>query len=266
MIKVGIEILLIATAILLSVYQKIEWYDSVIISMLSFVVVEIISQKMRSESLFSGVNSSISDVNFELKSISSNVQLKDVHDDLKANIGRVSHPYFTRLLSYRLEAFLQDNASLFNGDHSTSPFSTDTYGAEGLRDTKDNLKCVSSFDDYWDDRGDSDYYDYQLELIKKGVRIQRLFVVDDANRGKAEIQMKRQKQDGIDVRFIEKYKFGEEGFFRDYLIQDNILLVDLLPEDPDKPKHGNSLERISTNGVGERVDEFNKYWSHATKA
>jgi len=266
MIKHGIEILLITAIILLSVFQKIEWYDSAILSMLSFIVVEIITQKMRHESLFTGVRSSISGVNIELKLIATDVQLKNIHDALKADIGRISHPYFIKQLSHRLEGFLQENASLFNGEYITSPFSTDTYGAEGLLSTKDNLKCISSFDDYWSDRGNSDYYDNQKKLVSNGVRIQRLFVIDDSNRDIANKEMERQKSDGFEVRSIEKYKFGEKGFFRDYLIQDNILLVDLIPNDFDNPKHGDSVEKISTNSVGERVDEFNQFWGLADKA
>jgi hypothetical protein len=181
-------------------------------------------------------------------------------------MNRVKHPYFTKLLSYKLEKFIHDNSSLFNEDHSTSPFNADTYGAEGLRNTKDNIKCVSSFDDFWADRGNSDYYDYQLELLSKGVRIQRLFVVNSSNKKSAKKEMKRQKSDGIEVRSIDQYIFGEEGFFRDYLIQDNNLLVDLIPHDPVNPKHGDSSEKISTNNLGERIEEFNKYWTHATNA
>jgi len=265
-VKYIFEVMLLSLAVMLTAFQKIGWYEAAILGLLSIVVVELIAQSTKSESLFKGVSAKISGVNLELRSLASNVQLKNAHDELMENIRRVSHPYFVSLLSHKINGFVEDNINLFNGRHSTSPFKSDTYGADGLLNTKDNLKCVSSFSDYWDDRRNSDYYAHQVELVKGGIRIQRLFVVNDSNEESARREMKRQKEDGIEVRSINQHIFGGNEFFRDYLIQDNCLLVDLVPKCARSPKHSESIEIISTNGVNERIAEFNKFWGHADRA
>ena len=135
-----------------------------------------------------------------------------------------------------------------------------------LQYTDKSLKCVSSFEDYWTDKKDSDYYSVQCDLVKKGVTIQRLFVISESNKNIVKKECKKQKNIGIQVRIIEKHKLSnDDNFFRDYLIQDEILLVDLIPKDLKKLIHHDAQEVITVNGVNKRLNEFDQHWSRAVE-
>ena len=164
-----IEILLsLLFPIVLAYFNKISWVESGIIAMLLFIVAEIINHKRSHELFIKTINHDIHGVNKELNNINQFVQLSHAQDELKKNIARVKHPYFVRLLAQKVDRFIKNNETLFNQEYTTSPLSSDTYGAVGLKMTKKSLNCVSSIHDYWEDRGDSDYYLAQKKLIKKG--------------------------------------------------------------------------------------------------
>ncbi len=71
--------------------------------------------------------------------------------------------------------------------------------------------------------------------------------------------MKNQQKIGIEVKGLDIEKHGDDYFFRDYLIQDDILLVDLSFNGESK-HHKDAVEKITLNGVAARLHEFETYW------
>jgi hypothetical protein len=223
---------------------------------------ESLAHSLSHENFTKTISSNIYGVNSELKDIQEGLHLNQMQNILKDKISKVDHPYFKNLISQRLEDFINHNQSLFIETNETSPLNPDTFGAIGLKYTKESLLCVSSIDDYWNDMGDTDYLKFQKELTDNGVIIKRLFVVNDKNKESAFQEMKKQKQYGVEVRSIENRLFGESDFFRDYLIQDKELLVDLTFISNEKT-HLQAKEIITKQNVNERVREFRRYWASA---
>ena len=120
--------------------------------------------------------------------------------------------------------------------------------------------------EYWEDKKDTEYMDTQVELLRRGVVIQRLFIVNDRNRDVTYEQMRLQTAMGIDTKYIEQSMVEEDFREKDFLIQDDELLVDLYLDDEQVDgKHSDSKELITTDEILllERKDEFLTNWACA---
>lgn len=149
--------------------------------------------------------------------------------EVKTHIHKISHPYFRKWACIRLNEFLAENKDLFTGANKTNPHSEDTFGISGIHFTKKSLMAITSVADYWQDNFTKEYLAKQAELISKGVKIQRVFILEKGGFDKAKEQMEYQKSLGIDVYYI--YKGDEyidpDWLDEDYLIQDRELLVQI---------------------------------------
>ena len=161
---------------------------------------------------------------------------------------------------------LSKNKEIFTQTEFTSPCHVNTFGAKGVKMTKESLKCVSFIPEYWEDKKDTEYMDIQRDLITRGVKIQRLFIVNDENRDNSFSQMKIQSDMKIETKYIEQSMVDNDFKERDFLIQDNDLLIDLsLDEAANVQKHSNSKEVVTTEEVLvlERKEEFSTNWATA---
>lgn len=263
-IKYGIEILLIFLSIVLGYFNLLSWGESITISLISFLIIENISYNITHHSFSRDTTSFFIKIDQKLDHVVGNISLfKKIHK-LEININRMEHPYFKEIIGHKIEKFITDNDQIFSSTHTTSPKSPDTFGTLGLRYTKNNLKCFSSLNDYWDDRRFTDYLKSQKEMAENGIEIKRLFILSDKDKDKTIEEAKLHKSIGIQVRVIDEREITEGLRSRDYLIQDDTLLVDLQGQTKET-KHLDTTEIITTHKVDERIREFNQYWHVAKK-
>lgn len=196
-----------------------------------------------------------------------------VKANFMANSKSIDHPYFTKWSQVKLSNFIEQNRDFFSGTHWTHPHAIDTFGIVGISYTKQNgtLHAVSSVPDYWDDPFVNEYLEQQRLLIReKNVSIQRIFVFPKENKEKITPQMFKQKDMGIDVRFI----YSDDEFLRpewlkeDFLIQDGVLLVQIFCDSHrfEKSNNENSeLITINPTQVKNKEDQFSHMWKRAIK-
>jgi len=247
-----------------------SYYEIFIFPMLSFVVLEIYNFRFRLEGLLKEESIKHFSLEGKLKSIEDSVQGVQIHNNFNLEFEKLKHPYFKRVMNHRFEDFIKENADLFNNRNVTKPAARDTFGEEGIRTTKETLYCVSSISDYWSEHMNDEYLRTQEVLIKKGVAIKRLFVFNDGSYADVLSEMARQIKMGIEVRAVNEKLMSKGEKFRDYLIQDGKLLVDLVPlvgvsGDVDYVtvsalKHLDAKE-VVTFGCKKRVVEFESHWA-----
>lgn len=169
--------------------------------------------------------------------------------EVKHQIRNISHPYFRKWACIKLHEFLAENNALFSGNNFTNPHSEDTFGISGIKFTRTSLKALTSVSDYWQDNFTIDYLAKQAELISKGIKIQRVFILEEGGYEKAKEQMKYQKELGIDVYYIYKGNQYIDPLWleEDYLIQDNMLLVQIYCDTHQFIKQDKCSEEITTD-------------------
>jgi len=263
-----------------SVVDDASFSEIFIIPLLSLIVVEILSFKYDYNCFKEVLDGYATNISNDIDNYSLNISndidnvvisIEGIRLSNEFSFNEIKHPYFKDILIRKFEDFMYENNSLLNNKYITNPNSRDTYGISGIKNTKKSLFCVSAISDYWDTQNEQ-YIEVQRMLIKGGVIIQRLFVVNEKNYSKALEEMKRQTQYGVDVRYIDEKIMINSSGFRDYLIQDGMLLVDLVvpkgnsKEDYIKDSKINHLEvhEIITYGCYKRLKEFRSHWNRAT--
>lgn len=174
----------------------------------------------------------------------------------------VEHPYFKHVLQNKIMDLIESDEvqTLINGTYVTNPQAQDTYGVNGLDYTEEfgNILFFSSIHDFWDDWRnvkDGKYLAKQVELMKyKNVSITRIFSINKSEFEKVKQLMKYQAELGIDVFYIFKDESSnqtiqDEWLEEDYLIQDEKLLVDLVPDNTKEDNHINRTEVITTKTI-----------------
>ncbi len=247
--------------------------EKFILYILSFLLVEFIDYKHSYNHSVDETQSAMDKLEVELKNaktrlaaLSSKVELIHHGQHLDATLAEVKHPYFVSLISRRLKNLLTQNRDLFVQTERTYPSHANTFGAQGIRTTQDNLKCVSYIPEYWEDKSDTEYMDTQVALMKRGVKIKRLFIVNDKNRDNTRKQMAYQNGLGIETKCIEQSMVDFEFKEKDYLVQDDALLVELyFDEDEAYGTHSESKELITVDDiiVQERIEQFTTNWANA---
>ena len=157
-------------------------------------------------------------------------ELFDSLRNLHKRILRLDHSYFKQWASIKLNRFLNENDDFFDGINITNPHAEDTFGISGIKFTKKSIKAITAVSDYWLDPFTQAYLDIQAEMIKNGIKVTRVFVLNDKQQyDSAQKQMKYQAGLGIDVYFIYKKNdfINPEWLEEDYLIQDDQLLVSI---------------------------------------
>lgn len=151
-------------------------------------------------------------------------------------LRNVKSPYFRKRINVALQKTLEEfketnRNSLFDGYIEVQPYDTNTYGTEGIKDTKSELLAVSSVENYWDRPGfASEYSETQYMLIKDhNIVIKRIFIGKKEWIKQLRKVMREQHNHGIKIYYIET----DTGFCpdewknEDILIQDGMLLVEL---------------------------------------
>ncbi|MBF0263640.1 MAG: hypothetical protein HQL46_00080 [Gammaproteobacteria bacterium] len=253
--------------------DKITSGEKIILYILTFLLVEIIDYKFSYNRFVEKTQLNIDNTAIELRNIrgrldglQSKVELINHGQQIDNSLNNVKHPYFVNLITKRLKNLLSKNSELFMQTERTSPSHAHTFGAKGIRSTRENLKCVSYIPEYWEDKNDTEYMDTQVNLMKRGVKIKRLFIVNDANRENSIAQMKLQNKLGIETKFINQSMVEEEFKEKDFLIQDDELLVELyFDDDVTNGRHVDSKELITTDEliVLERKEQFQTNWASA---
>jgi hypothetical protein len=253
--------------------DKLSFGENFILYILMFMLVEIVDYKFSYNQFVDKTQVDMEKSAIELRNIrgrldglQSKVEMINHGYELDSSLSKVKHPYFVNLVSKRLKNLLSSNSEVFLQTERTRPSHANTFGAKGIRSTREALKCVSYIPEYWEDKNDTEYMNTQVNLMKRGVKIKRLFIVNDMNRDNSMAQMRLQNGLGIETKFIEQSMVEEEFKEKDFLIQDDELLVELyFDDDVANGRHVDSKELITTDEliVLERKEQFQTNWASA---
>ena len=271
-----IETQLTGQSMIFDALDKLSFGEKFILSILAFLLVEVIDYKYSYNGFVEKTQEDMNKTTIELQHIKTRLDgvqnkltLINHGQSLDSLTSEVKHPYFIKLISTRLKSLLTSNTDIFKQTEYTSPCHANTFGAHGIRSTTEELKAVSFIPEYWEDKNDTEYMDTQINLMKRGVRVKRLFIVNDQNRDNTLSQMKLQNELGIETRFIEQSMVENDFKEKDFLIQDNELLVELyFDDDINNKRHRESKELITTDEllVNERNEQFLTNWASAKAA
>jgi hypothetical protein len=267
------ETKLVGSSTIFDALDKLSFGENFILYILMFMLVEIIDYKFSYNQFVGDTVTSLDKIAIELRNVrgrldglQNKVELINHGAELDRSLAKVKHPYFVNLVSKRLKNLLASNSDLFVQTERTSPSHAHTFGAKGIRSTKFTLKCVSYIPEYWEDKGETEYMNTQINLIKRGVKIKRLFIVNDVNRDNSMGQMRLQNGLGIETKFIEQSMVETDFKEKDFLLQDDELLVELyFDEGVEGGRHIDSKELITTDEltVLERKEQFQTNWASA---
>lgn len=268
-----IEINITSHSKIFDAMDKLSFGENFILYILTFLLVEVIDFKFSYNKFVESTQDSMDktvvefrDIKSRLDGVQGKVAMINHGQELHSVLADVKHPYFVSIISTRLKNMLTKNKELFTQTEYTSPSHANTFGAQGIRSTRSSLICVSYIPEYWEDKNDTEYMDTQVNLMKRGVRIKRLFIANDNNRANTTAQMKLQNGLGIETKFIEQSMVEAEFREKDYLIQDDELLVELYFEDDiENGRHVDAKELITTEelNVIERREQFTTNWANA---
>ena len=263
-------------SIIFDALDHLSFGEQFILYILTFLLVEFIDYKFSYNQFVDQTQANSESNIIELRNIRSRldglqnkVELINHGSELDSSLTSVKHPYFVNLVSKRLKNLLSSNTELFVQTERTSPCHAHTFGAKGIRTTKEKLKCVSFIPEYWVDKNDTEYMNTQINLMKRGVKIKRLFIVNDVNRANTAAQMNLQNGLGIETKCIEQSMVEADFKEKDFLLQDDELLVQLyFDEDATSGRHIDSKELITTDHliVLERKEQFQTNWASAKSA
>lgn len=269
------ELKLTGNSIILDAIDKLSFGEKSILAIVTFMLIEIIDYKFSYSDFVKNTQDALEKTNLELnfiknkiESLQNKVELINHGSYLDKSLNNIKHPYFVKLISKRLKNLLSKNNSLFEQTAHVSPSHADTFGANGIKSTKEELKCVSFIPEYWEDKKDTEYMETQDGLIKRGVKIKRLFIVNDQNRDNSFEQMRIQNAMGIETKFIEQSMVEADFREKDFLIQDDAVLVELYFDDETQEgKHGNAKELVTIDEIQllDRKEEFSTNWDCAKK-
>ena len=268
-----IEMKLTGDSMIFNALDRLSFGEKFILYILTFLLVEVIDYKYSYNRSMSDMASGLERLDVELKNVktrlhglTNKVELIHHGHQLDATLAKVKHPYFVNLINKRLKNLLSANSGLFVQTERTHPSHPHTFGAQGIRTTQDSLKCVSYIPEYWEDKNDTEYMATQVNLMRRGVKIKRLFIVNDQNRENTRKQMEYQNGLGIETKLIEQSMVDVDFKEKDYLIQDDELLVELyFDEDEMYGTHSDSKELITIDDlvVQERKEQFKTNWANA---
>ena len=223
-----LELKITGDSLILNSLDRLSFGEKFILYLVSFLLVEFIDYKIRYGEFVEKMNSDLAKVSAELKFITNKqestqkkIELINHGNEMDKAVDEVTHPYFVSLINKRLKNVLSKN-NVFSQTEYTNPSHANTFGAKGIKTTKESLRCVSFMPEYWEDKKDTEY--------------------------------------------IEQSMVEEDFKERDYLIQDDELLVGLYFEDEKVDgKHSDSKELITTDEILllERRDEFLTNWACA---
>lgn len=266
------EMKMTGNSIILDSIDKLSFGEKSILYILTFLLVEIIAYKFSYNEFVDTTKKELDKTNVELNfiknkmvSLQSKVELIDFGGEMDKSINHIKHPYFVSLITKRFKQLMSSNSNIFQQTEYTSPSHVDTFGAKGIKTTREILRCVSFVPEYWEDKKDTEYMDIQSNLIKRGVKIQRLFIVNDKNRENSSEQMRIQNIMGIETKAIEQSMVDDSFREKDFLLQDDELLVELYFEEENSGKHVDAKELITMDEIKvlESKDEFLTNWASA---
>lgn len=264
---------LTGSSLILDAIDKLSFGEKSILYILTFLLVEIISYKFSYNEFVDKTIKELDKTNVELNfikaklvSLKSKVELIDFGGEMDKSLNYIKHPYFVNLITKRFKQLMSNNSEIFKQTEYTSPSHVDTFGAKGIKTTRETLRCVSFIPEYWEDKKDTEYMDIQGNLIKRGVKIQRLFIVNDKNRENSLEQMRVQNLMGIETKAIEQSMVDNSFREKDFLLQDDELLVDLYFEEEDASgRHVDAKELVTMDEIKvlESKEEFLTNWASA---
>lgn len=271
-----VETNLLGRSMIFDALDHLSFGEQFILYILTFLLVEIIDYKFAYNDFVDKTQTDMETTAIELRHIRSRldglqgkVELINHGYELDSSLSKIKHPYFVNLISKRLKNLLSSNSEQFVQTERTSPCHAHTFGAKGISTTREKLKCVSYIPEYWEDKNDTEYMNIQINLMKRGVKIKRLFIVNDMNRDNTIAQMSLQNNLGIETKFIDQSMVEADFKEKDYLIQDDELLVELyFDDDAESGRHVDSKELITMEDlvVIERKEQFQTNWASAKSA
>ena len=190
-------------------------------------------------------------------------------ENLTKRVYNLEHSYFRKWACMKLNHFLSENNLFFDGTNWTNPHSEDTFGVSGILFTKSTIKAITSVSNYWEDNFTIEYLKKQGELVKKGIDIYRIFILEKDNMDIARPQLEYQRDLGIKVYYI--YKDNEyidpKWLEEDYLIQDDKLLVQIFCSSHQFSSQNQCDEQITVDvvHVKNKIERFHRILERSEK-
>ncbi|MCB1382730.1 MAG: hypothetical protein KDJ73_07325 [Notoacmeibacter sp.] len=246
--------------LLIGIYCKLEILDNIWISFLVFMAVLIIEIRIQIEKIdITALQSRKIQRVIETDPKISEL-FEFIADQYCISESKKYHP-FDRYVEDARTAFVGAIRDCYAGQITVEPRGLHTFGTDGIRRTRETIRAVTaaSVEDYWNSDWGRHYLDAQREILARGVRISRIFLVSDAgDLAKKSAMMQAQSELGIEVFVLNLEKAKAVRIApRDFLIQDDIVGVEVRLD-------GNGIETIETinfnnNAVNELKSTFGLY-------
>lgn len=190
-------------------------------------------------------------------------------EKIRGRMLGLDHAYFKKWACMKIDAFFSENDDFFDGTNWTNPHAEDTFGVSGIEFTKNTLKAITAVSDYWNDNFTIEYLQKQGEMVKNGVKIFRIFIIEPEKYKNAYPQMEYQTKLGINVYYIEKGNeyIDPEWLEEDYLIQDDKLLVQIYCDTHQFLSQDKSCEQITMDSVKvkQKIERFQRILERSHK-
>lgn len=240
---VFVSLLVGAFSYLIAIDQQFSNFESAVLAILAFLITSIIENKfylikvLESADRFKKlVDIAKTDEHLSLLML----RLTENYEQAKVN---VNFP-FNEFVSDKIVDFTKDIENASAGRIRVKPRGRHSFGHIGMEKTNVSILAATnaSHKNYWESDWGVNYIQIQKSLIKKGVKIQRVFILNGNRKpGKRLLElMQIQKDIGITVYYVNS----------DVLINGNVKVKDFLVQD------NSMVVEVTLDSLGVEVEEF----------
>ena len=182
--------------------------------------------------------------------LSENKELHSTLNQIATNYSAVQNKNFDLFIQKSQDALLECKETLLgldNGYLTVSPGGKYTYGRKGVASAKKIIKAVAYEDiESWRTEHLKNVVVVSAEAIKRGIEIQRVFIVSNGNFEKSKDVFQSHKDAGVNVFIVSPDDLPSTHLLESYLIVDDQVLVNFYYTRDGKQFTG---ERISSEPV-----------------
>jgi|SRR5215475_33497 len=155
--------------------------------------------------------------------------LSSIAGDYRKTVDASAYKLFAERAKDVLSTCQDDLHNLVEGHMVLPPLSQFSFGLKGLTEIRHSIKATSYVDAeaFWNGVAGAKYFQANVNLVDRGVRITRIFIGDRATVQRLESIILRHRRAGMQVLVVLAEEIPRE-LCEDYLIGDDRVLVQLL--------------------------------------
>lgn len=161
--------------------------------------------------------------------LSENKELHSTLNQIAINYSAIQNKNFDLFTQRSQDALLECKETLLgleNGYLTVSPGGKYTYGRKGVASAKKIIKAVAYEDiESWRTEHLKNVVKVNEEAVKRGIEIQRVFIVSNENLEKSKDVFQSHKDAGVNVFMVSPDDLPSTHLLASYLIVDNQVLV-----------------------------------------